>query len=65
LFADGVVRAERALEDGRMRLLVELPRAQFAQLLQPGDARPAPVTCAVPEGYLESPPTPRRAAGSG
>jgi GTP-binding protein HflX len=65
LFADGVVRAERALEDGRMRLLVELPRSEYAALLQPRGTRLAAVACAAPDGYLESAVPPRRAARHG
>jgi GTP-binding protein HflX len=65
LFADRVVRAEHALEDGRMRLLVELPRAEFAVLLRPHGQHVAAVACAAPDGYLESPVPPRRAATHG
>jgi GTP-binding protein HflX len=62
LFADGAVRAERVAEDGRLRLLVELPRAQFAALLEPRGRAALAVACAVPDGYLESKPPPSRAA---
>jgi GTP-binding protein HflX len=65
LFADRVVHAERALEDGRMRLLVELPRAEFAALLRPSGQHAAAVACAAPDGYLESPVPPHRAARHG
>jgi GTPase len=65
LFADGVVRAERALEDGRMRLLVELPRSEYAALLQPRGQPAGAVACAAPDGYLESAAPPRRAARHG
>jgi GTP-binding protein HflX len=61
LFADGVVRAEHVLEDGRLRLLVELPRAEYRTLLEPRGRAPAAVACAAPDGYLESKVPPRRA----
>ena len=62
LFADGAVRAEHVLEDGRLRLLVELPRAEFNALLEPRGRAPAAAACAAPDGYLESGVAPRRAA---
>jgi len=64
LFADGAVRAERTLDDGRMRLLVELPHAEYAALVA-GGRRGAAAACAAPDGYLESPVPPRRAARHG
>lgn len=62
LFADGAVRAEDVLDDGRLRLLVELPRAQFAALLEPRGAAIGATACMAPEGYLESAAAPSRAA---
>jgi hypothetical protein len=61
LYAAGVVREERALEDGAIELLVELPAAELAawaaqpgvQLLEP-QPLPAPAACSAPEPCLES-----------
>ena len=61
LHAAGVVRDERALEDGAIELLVELPAAELAawaalpgvRLLEP-QPLPAPAACTAPEPYLES-----------
>jgi len=65
LHAAGAVRAERALEDGRMRLLVELPQPELAALLRPRTPHAPAVACAAPDGYLESEIPPLRAAGNG
>jgi GTP-binding protein HflX len=65
LFADGVVRAEHALEDGRMRLLVELPHSEFAALTRPRGPQVAALACAAPDGYLESNVPSRRTATNG
>jgi GTPase len=61
LYAASVVRDERALEDGAIELLVELPAAELAAwAAQPGvqvlEAQPlaAPTACTAPEPYLES-----------
>ena len=61
LYAASVVRDERALEDGALELLVELPAAELAawaaqpgvQLLEP-QPLPAPAACTPLEPYLES-----------
>ncbi|HEY4972868.1 MAG TPA: GTPase HflX, partial [Steroidobacteraceae bacterium] len=61
LYAASVVRDERALDDGAIELLVELPAAELAgwaaqpgvQLLEP-QPLPAPAACSTPEPYLES-----------
>jgi GTP-binding protein HflX len=63
LYAGGVVRAERSLEDGAIELLVDLPAAELVtwaelpgvRLLEPQPA-PAPVACAALEPYLELQP---------
>jgi GTPase len=61
LYAASVVRDERALEDGAIELLVELPAAELAAwAAQPGvqvleaQPLPAPTACTAPEPYLES-----------
>jgi GTP-binding protein HflX len=59
LYAEGVVREERTLEDGALEILVELPAASLsAWTLLPGVrllTPPPPVpACAGDEGYLES-----------
>ena len=59
LYAAGVVRDERALDDGAIELLVELPAAELAAwAAQPGvrllEAQPLPAACSAPEPYLES-----------
>jgi len=61
LYADGVVRDERSLEDGALEMLVELPAAALAAwALQPGvrllEAQPRPQApaCAGQMPYLES-----------
>jgi GTPase len=61
LYAASVVRDERALEDGAIELLVELPAAELALwAAQPGvqlleaQPRPAPVALSLQEPYLES-----------
>ena len=63
LYAAGVVREERALDDGTLELLVDLPPPQIMSWeAQPGvrllEAQPTPgsMPCAVPEPYLESEP---------
>lgn len=67
LYAADVVREERALDDGAMELLVQLPAAQLASwAAQPGvqliEQVPAPIaSCAPQEPYLESLPTPKAA----
>jgi GTP-binding protein HflX len=60
LYAAGVVREERALEDGAIELLVELPAAELAAwAAQPGvqllEAQPPPTSPAhpLPAPYLE------------
>jgi hypothetical protein len=60
LYAAGVVREERALEDGAIELLVELPAAELAAwAAQPGvqllEAQPPPASPAhpLPAPYLE------------
>ena len=61
LYAADVVRDERALEDGAIEVLVELPAAELAswaaqpgvRLLEP-QPLPAPAACTAPEPYLES-----------
>jgi GTP-binding protein HflX len=63
LFAAGVVRDERSLEDGALELLVELPAPELrnwvslpgVRLLEP-QPRPGLAACAAPEPYLESEP---------
>jgi GTP-binding protein HflX len=61
LYADGVVRDERTLEDGALEMLVELPAAaRSAWALVPGvrlleaQPRPAAAPCAGEKPYLES-----------
>ena len=59
LYAAGVVRDERALEDGAIELLVELPAAELAAwAAQPGikllEPQPLPTTCMPQEPFLES-----------
>jgi GTP-binding protein HflX len=61
LYAAGVVRDERALDDGAIELLVELPAAELAAwAAQPGvrlleaQPLPAPAACSPQEPYLES-----------
>jgi GTPase len=57
LYAQGAVREERSDADGAMRLLVELPPVQMAELERaaPGQlARLASVPCAAALPYLES-----------
>jgi GTP-binding protein HflX len=61
LFAAGVVRDERTMEDGELELLVDMPAAELESwVLQPGvrvlETIPASlaVTCADEGGYLES-----------
>ncbi len=57
LYAQGAVREERSEADGAMRLLVELPPAQMAELERemPGQlARLGSAPCAAPRRYLES-----------
>ncbi len=61
LYAAGVVRDERALDDGALELLVDLPAPELMfWAAQPGvrllEAQPLPggAPCAIPEPYLES-----------
>jgi GTPase len=68
LYAASVVRDERALADGAIELLVELPAAELAAwAAQPGvqlleaQPRPAPAACARQEPYLESVAAPQAA----
>jgi GTP-binding protein HflX len=68
LYAASVVRDERALEDGAIELLVELPAAQLAVwAAQPGvqlleaQPRPAAAVGSVQERYLESVAAPQAA----
>ena len=68
LYAASVVRDERALADGAIELLVELPAAELATwAAQPGvqlleaQPRPAPAACARQEPYLESVAAPQAA----
>jgi GTP-binding protein HflX len=68
LYAAGVVRDERALEDGAIELLVELPAAELAVwAAQPGvqlleaQPRPAAAVGTVQERYLESVAAPQTA----
>jgi GTP-binding protein HflX len=63
LYAGGVVRDERSLEDGALELLVDLPAAELLTLAAlPGvrllEAQPLPglAACADLEPYLESEP---------
>jgi GTP-binding protein HflX len=67
LHAAGVVREERALADGALELLVELPAQELQSWCErPGvrcmPAEPAAVACAVQEPYLESVTEPAAAA---
>ena len=63
LYAASAVRDERALEDGALELLVDLPGPELmrwaalagVRLLEP-QPRPNQAACAVPEPYLESQP---------
>ncbi len=62
LYAGGVVRDERALDDGALELLVELPSSHLIEWASiPGvrllEAQPVPgaAACAALEPYLESP----------
>jgi GTP-binding protein HflX len=69
LYAASVVREERALEDGAIELLVELPAAELAAwAAQPGvrllEAQPRPATAAarsLQEPHLESVAAPHAA----
>jgi len=63
LYAAGVVRDERSLEDGSLELLVDLPAAELARWQnQPGVRLLAPpprsAACAPVAPFLESPPPP-------
>jgi len=65
LYAAGVVRDERALDDGAIELLVDLPAAELAAwAAQPGvqlleaQPLPAPAACSAQGPYLESPAVP-------
>jgi GTP-binding protein HflX len=61
LYAAGVVREERVLEDAAIEVLVELPAVELAawaaqpgvKLLEP-QPLPVPTPCSAPEPYLES-----------
>jgi GTP-binding protein HflX len=66
LYASGVVRDERSLEDGASELLVDLPAAELITWAAlPGvrllEAQPLPglAACAALEPYLESGPEPQ------
>jgi len=62
LYAAGVVREERSLEDGQMQLRVEMPTVELDRLLQRGEASLMipQLPCAPDTAYLES-PSPRAA----
>jgi hypothetical protein len=68
LYAANVVRDERALEDGAIELLVELPAAELsAWAARPGvqllEAQPLPAAAAAaPDPKLEPLPLPQAAA---